>query len=142
MFRSCPLRAASPLPTDLFLVAETGPRCRLHSYHQQRLHVSHVEDGARFSEVRPLNSSFCFTLCLVPPLAIPCFHQPFNIDPILTLRAVVSPAKALIPAIRPLLSAALQRILHVVTKVFPHAEQGLRKKTEGPVLPFICFLSC
>uniref|UniRef100_A0A3Q2Y4F3 ATPase family AAA domain-containing protein 2 n=1 Tax=Hippocampus comes TaxID=109280 RepID=A0A3Q2Y4F3_HIPCM len=43
-------------------------------------------------------------------------------------RAVVSPAKALMPAIRPLLSAALQEILHTVSKVFPHAEQGLKRK--------------
>ncbi|XP_034552830.1 ATPase family AAA domain-containing protein 2-like isoform X2 [Notolabrus celidotus] len=45
-------------------------------------------------------------------------------------RAVVSPAKALIPAIRPLLSAALQHILHNVSRVFPHAEQGLKRKRE------------
>ncbi|KAF0045112.1 hypothetical protein F2P81_001641 [Scophthalmus maximus] len=43
-------------------------------------------------------------------------------------RAVVSPAKALIPAIRPLLSAALQNILHMLSRVFPHAEQGLKRK--------------
>ncbi|XP_049586329.1 ATPase family AAA domain-containing protein 2 isoform X1 [Syngnathus scovelli] len=43
-------------------------------------------------------------------------------------RTVVSPAKALLPAIRPLLSAALQEILHTVSKVFPHAEQGLKRK--------------
>ncbi|XP_063735979.1 ATPase family AAA domain-containing protein 2-like isoform X2 [Eleginops maclovinus] len=45
-------------------------------------------------------------------------------------RAVVSPAKALIPAIRPLLSAALQNILHTVSRLFPHAEQGLTRKRE------------
>lgn len=45
-------------------------------------------------------------------------------------RAVVSPAKALIPAIRPLLSAALQNILHTVSRVFPHAEQGLKRRRE------------
>ncbi|XP_028281971.1 ATPase family AAA domain-containing protein 2 isoform X2 [Parambassis ranga] len=45
-------------------------------------------------------------------------------------RAVVSPAKALIPAIRPLLSATLQSILHSVSRVFPHAEQGLKRKKE------------
>lgn len=51
-------------------------------------------------------------------------------------RAVVSPAKALIPAIRPLLSSALQNILHTVSRVFPHAEQGLKRKREhGKVLP-------
>uniref|UniRef100_A0A3B4XMJ3 ATPase family AAA domain containing 2 n=1 Tax=Seriola lalandi dorsalis TaxID=1841481 RepID=A0A3B4XMJ3_SERLL len=50
-------------------------------------------------------------------------------------RAVVSPAKALIPAIRPLLSSALQNILHTVSRVFPHAEQGLKRKREhGTVL--------
>uniref|UniRef100_A0A8C7YVY0 ATPase family AAA domain containing 2 n=1 Tax=Oryzias sinensis TaxID=183150 RepID=A0A8C7YVY0_9TELE len=45
-------------------------------------------------------------------------------------RAVVSPAKALIPAIRPLLGATLQSILLLVRKVFPHAEQGLKRKRE------------
>lgn len=50
----------------------------------------------------------------------------------------MSPAKALIPAVRPLLSAMLQGILHVVSKIFPHAEQGLRKKTEeGQILPLL-----
>nr|XP_046256103.1 ATPase family AAA domain-containing protein 2-like isoform X2 [Scatophagus argus] len=48
-------------------------------------------------------------------------------------RAVVSPAKALIPAIRPLLSAALRDILHTVTRVFPHAEQFLKRKREQDV---------
>ncbi|KAM9724009.1 ATPase family AAA domain-containing protein 2 isoform 2-T2 [Menidia menidia] len=45
-------------------------------------------------------------------------------------RAVVSPAKALIPAIRPLLSSTLKKILHTVSRVFPHAEQGFKKKRE------------
>ncbi|KAM9852704.1 ATPase family AAA domain-containing protein 2 [Aulostomus maculatus] len=50
-------------------------------------------------------------------------------------RAVVSPAKALIPAIRPLLGTALQNILHAVSRVFPHAEQGFkRKRQRGAVL--------
>ncbi|KAF3691625.1 ATPase family AAA domain-containing protein 2 [Channa argus] len=48
-------------------------------------------------------------------------------------RAVVSPAKALIPAICPLLSTALQNILHTVGRVFPHAEHGLRGKSEQDV---------
>ncbi|KAM6994457.1 ATPase family AAA domain-containing protein 2 [Tautogolabrus adspersus] len=48
-------------------------------------------------------------------------------------RAVVSPAKALIPAIRPLLSAALQNILNTVSRLFPHAEQGLKRKREQDV---------
>ncbi|CAN9514080.1 unnamed protein product [Ophioblennius macclurei] len=45
-------------------------------------------------------------------------------------RAVVSPAKALIPAIRPLLGTTLQNILCTVSRVFPHAEQGLKRKRE------------
>ncbi|XP_029959269.1 ATPase family AAA domain-containing protein 2 isoform X2 [Salarias fasciatus] len=48
-------------------------------------------------------------------------------------RAVASPAKALIPAIRPLLGATLQSILHTVSRVFPHAEQGLKRKREQDV---------
>uniref|UniRef100_A0A4W6E9R9 ATPase family AAA domain-containing protein 2 n=1 Tax=Lates calcarifer TaxID=8187 RepID=A0A4W6E9R9_LATCA len=55
-------------------------------------------------------------------------------------RAVVSPAKALIPAIRPLLSTALQNILHTVSRVFPHAELGLKRKREqGTVLHDLIF---
>ncbi|XP_068179412.1 ATPase family AAA domain-containing protein 2-like isoform X2 [Antennarius striatus] len=53
-------------------------------------------------------------------------------------RAVVSPAKALIPAILPLLSAALQDILQTVGRVFPHAEHSLKKKREKDV---VCGLS-
>lgn len=53
-----------------------------------------------------------------------------NMMLIVILRAVVSPAKALIPAIRPLLSATLQNILHTVSRLFPHAEQGLKRKRE------------
>ncbi|XP_043973680.1 ATPase family AAA domain-containing protein 2-like isoform X3 [Gambusia affinis] len=45
-------------------------------------------------------------------------------------RAMVSPAKALIPAIRPLLNATLQTVLHTVRRVFPHADQGLKRKRE------------
>ncbi|XP_047216913.1 ATPase family AAA domain-containing protein 2-like isoform X3 [Girardinichthys multiradiatus] len=48
-------------------------------------------------------------------------------------RAVMSPAKALIPAIRPLLDATLQTILHAVRRVFPHAEQGLKRKRDQAV---------
>lgn len=62
---------------------------------------------------------------------------------IVILRAVVSPAKALIPAIRPLLSAALQSILHTVSRVFPHAEQGLKRKREqGAVLLSVLLIFC
>ncbi|XP_063055005.1 ATPase family AAA domain-containing protein 2-like isoform X2 [Engraulis encrasicolus] len=42
-------------------------------------------------------------------------------------RAVVSPAKALAHIVQPLLSASLASILDVVQRVFPHAEQGLRR---------------
>lgn len=45
-------------------------------------------------------------------------------------RAVLSPAKALIPAIRPLLSAALHNVLQTVSRLFPHAELGLKKKRD------------
>lgn len=45
-------------------------------------------------------------------------------------RAVSSPAKALIPAIRPLLSTALQNILQTVSRLFPHAELGLKNKKD------------
>ncbi|XP_014324248.1 ATPase family AAA domain-containing protein 2 isoform X1 [Xiphophorus maculatus] len=48
-------------------------------------------------------------------------------------RAMVSPAKALIPAIRPLLNATLQTVLHTVRRVFPHADQGLKRKREPDV---------
>lgn len=52
------------------------------------------------------------------------------------IRAVVSPAKALIPVIRPLLCAALQDILHILGNVFPHAEQSFqRQKRQGSVRP-------
>uniref|UniRef100_A0A669DPK7 ATPase family AAA domain-containing protein 2 n=1 Tax=Oreochromis niloticus TaxID=8128 RepID=A0A669DPK7_ORENI len=50
-------------------------------------------------------------------------------------RAVVSPAKALVPAIRPLLNAALQSILLTVSRVFPHAEMGLKRKREQGAVP-------
>lgn len=53
----------------------------------------------------------------------------------------MSPAKALIPAIRPLLGATLQNILLIVSKVFPHAEQGLKRKRErGAVYLLLSFL--
>ncbi|KAL2084285.1 hypothetical protein ACEWY4_019803 [Coilia grayii] len=42
-------------------------------------------------------------------------------------RAVVSPAKALAPIVQPLLAASLADVLAVVQRVFPHAEQGLRR---------------
>lgn len=61
---------------------------------------------------------------------------------IVIFRAVVSPAKALIPAIRPLLSAALQDVLHTVSRVFPHAEQGLKRKREEGSVSFFFLQSC
>uniref|UniRef100_A0A7N8XDU0 ATPase family AAA domain-containing protein 2 n=1 Tax=Mastacembelus armatus TaxID=205130 RepID=A0A7N8XDU0_9TELE len=57
-------------------------------------------------------------------------------------RVVVSPAKALIPAIRPLLSTALQNILDVVRRVFPHAEQGLKRKREQQGVVFLLSSIC
>ncbi|KAK0155594.1 ATPase family AAA domain-containing protein 2 [Merluccius polli] len=48
-------------------------------------------------------------------------------------RAVVSPAKALIPAVVPLLSAALHNLLDTLTRVFPHVELGLKKKGHADV---------
>uniref|UniRef100_H3C6D3 ATPase family AAA domain-containing protein 2 n=1 Tax=Tetraodon nigroviridis TaxID=99883 RepID=H3C6D3_TETNG len=45
-------------------------------------------------------------------------------------RAVVSPAKALVPVVRPLLQATLQDILHILGKVFPHAEQSFQKQRQ------------
>lgn len=69
----------------------------------------------------------CFSLCCWLTVVL-------NVTP----RAVVSPAKALIPAIRPLLSATLQQILHTVSRVFPHAEQGLkRRRDQGAPLHLI-----
>lgn len=48
----------------------------------------------------------------------------------------MSPAKALIPIIRPLLCAALQDILHILGNFFPQAEQSFqRQKRQGSVLP-------
>ncbi|KAM4633071.1 ATPase family AAA domain-containing protein 2 isoform 2-T2 [Polymixia lowei] len=48
-------------------------------------------------------------------------------------RAVVSPAKALIPAVRPLLSTALQSLLDTLSRLFPHSEQGLKRKRDQDV---------
>lgn len=48
-------------------------------------------------------------------------------------RAVISPAKALIPSVRPLLNATLQKLFQAVSKVFPHAEQGLKRRRDEDV---------
>uniref|UniRef100_A0A8C2GXN8 ATPase family AAA domain-containing protein 2 n=1 Tax=Cyprinus carpio TaxID=7962 RepID=A0A8C2GXN8_CYPCA len=43
-------------------------------------------------------------------------------------RAVASPAKALTPVIEPLLSSALNKTMEMLQRLFPHVEQGLKKK--------------
>uniref|UniRef100_A0A8C5C750 ATPase family AAA domain containing 2 n=1 Tax=Gadus morhua TaxID=8049 RepID=A0A8C5C750_GADMO len=43
-------------------------------------------------------------------------------------RAVVTPARALIPALVPLLGASLHRLLDTLARVFPHVELGLKKR--------------
>lgn len=45
-------------------------------------------------------------------------------------RSAASPAKPLSSVVRPLLGAALQRILAVLQRMFPHAEWGMKKKRE------------
>uniref|UniRef100_A0A8C2BWC3 ATPase family AAA domain-containing protein 2 n=1 Tax=Cyprinus carpio TaxID=7962 RepID=A0A8C2BWC3_CYPCA len=46
-------------------------------------------------------------------------------------RAVASPAKALTPVIEPLLSSALNKTMEMLQRLFPHVEQGLKKKRVG-----------
>lgn len=46
-------------------------------------------------------------------------------------RAVSSPAKALTPVVTPLLGPALTNVLDAVQKLFPHAEQGLKRKRDA-----------
>nr|XP_015213380.1 PREDICTED: ATPase family AAA domain-containing protein 2 isoform X3 [Lepisosteus oculatus] len=48
-------------------------------------------------------------------------------------RAVSSPGKALSPIVQPLLSSALESILEALHKVFPHAEQGLKRKRDTDI---------
>lgn len=43
-------------------------------------------------------------------------------------RAVASPAKALTPVIQPLLANTLSDAMKALQKVFPHVEQGIKKK--------------
>ncbi len=45
-------------------------------------------------------------------------------------RAVASPAKALTPVIEPLLSSALNNAMEMLQRLFPHVEQGLKKKRD------------
>uniref|UniRef100_A0A673MSJ9 ATPase family AAA domain-containing protein 2 n=1 Tax=Sinocyclocheilus rhinocerous TaxID=307959 RepID=A0A673MSJ9_9TELE len=46
-------------------------------------------------------------------------------------RAVASPAKALTPVIEPLLSSALNKAMEMLRRLFPHVEQGLKKKRDA-----------
>lgn len=46
-------------------------------------------------------------------------------------RAVASPAKALTPVIEPLLSSALNNAMEMLQRLFPHVEQGLKKKRDA-----------
>lgn len=78
------------------------------------------------------------SLCSLIAVYILLLLSTFNNDCDLSLfffRAVVSPAKALVPAIRPLLNVALQSILLTVSRVFPHAEMGLKRKREQGAVP-------
>lgn len=46
-------------------------------------------------------------------------------------RAVASPAKALTSVIEPLLSSALNNAMEMLQRLFPHVEQGLKKKRDA-----------
>ncbi|XP_067093707.1 ATPase family AAA domain-containing protein 2-like isoform X2 [Osmerus mordax] len=48
-------------------------------------------------------------------------------------RAVASPVKALTPVVQPLMGAALKNVLEVLGKLFPHVEQGLKRKKDSGV---------
>ncbi|XP_037831827.1 ATPase family AAA domain-containing protein 2 isoform X2 [Kryptolebias marmoratus] len=45
-------------------------------------------------------------------------------------RSTACPAKPLSPVVQPLLGAALRHILEVLQRLFPHAEQGMKRKRE------------
>ncbi|KAM3595715.1 uncharacterized protein V6R79_001526 [Siganus canaliculatus] len=45
-------------------------------------------------------------------------------------RLAASPAKPLTPVVQPLLGAALHDVLQALQRLFPHAEQGMRKRRE------------
>ncbi|KAK7158169.1 hypothetical protein R3I93_009389 [Phoxinus phoxinus] len=49
-------------------------------------------------------------------------------------RAVASPAKALTSVIEPLLSSTLNNAMEMLQKLFPHVEQGLKKKRDAGVV--------
>lgn len=46
-------------------------------------------------------------------------------------RAVASPAKALTPIIEPLLKATLSKAMNMLQRLFPHAEQGVKKNRDS-----------
>ncbi|MFT7816173.1 ATPase family AAA domain-containing protein 2 isoform X3 [Arapaima gigas] len=48
-------------------------------------------------------------------------------------RAVSSPAKALTPVVQPLLAATLNSILQTLSRIFPHAEEGVRRKQDSDI---------
>ena len=57
-------------------------------------------------------------------------------------RSMSSPAKALIPTVQPLLGSALGNILLTLQMLFPHTEQGLRrKKDSGQTFTFSVYIS-
>lgn len=45
-------------------------------------------------------------------------------------RLAASPAKPLSAVVQPLLGAALRDILETLQRLFPHAEQGMRRRRE------------
>lgn len=49
-------------------------------------------------------------------------------------RAVTSPAKALTPVIEPLLNSTLSKAMEMLQRLFPHAEQGLKKNRDPGTL--------
>ncbi|KAI4892235.1 hypothetical protein NFI96_028198, partial [Prochilodus magdalenae] len=49
-------------------------------------------------------------------------------------RAISSPAKALDPVLQPLLSSILTHILTVLQRMYPHTEQGLKRKRDSDLL--------
>ncbi|CAI5686324.1 unnamed protein product [Oreochromis niloticus] len=49
-------------------------------------------------------------------------------------RSAASPAKPLSPVVHPLLGGALQEILDALQRMFPHAEEGMKRKREPGIL--------
>ncbi|XP_034150499.1 ATPase family AAA domain-containing protein 2 isoform X2 [Esox lucius] len=52
-------------------------------------------------------------------------------------RSVSTPAKALTPVVKPLLGSALTAVLDTLQKLFPHSEQGLKRKRDVDVMDSI-----